>query len=197
MLANVKIFECKSCEQPLPEDQFRIHKTAGRIGKCRECERIYQREWYKSQGERGRKIKRDYMAREREKQRAYLSIDKNRDRMNERRREWHAKRFFYARANRSHFRAAGITAKQLASVWKKQRGICGLTGARRGRDAEIDHIIPIAKGGPDTIDNLRWVSGTANRLKRDLTDAELLVFCNSVISWIGIRIMEALKNGAD
>jgi 5-methylcytosine-specific restriction endonuclease McrA len=148
--------------------------------------------------EQVRAAKREQMARlrardpetARRKQRAYLDVKENRDRMNARRREWHIKRFFYSRANRSHFRAAGVTARQLASLWKQQRGVCALTGERLDRSAEIDHCIPIARGGPDTIDNLRWVSGTANRLKRDLTDAEPVKFCGSVVAWIGRRIIE-------
>jgi len=111
-------------------------------------------------------------------------VQQNRERLNAKRREWHGARFFYVRAKKM----PGITASDLARIWKAQRGRCALTGERLDRSAELDHRIPQARGGKHELNNLRWVSAAANRAKRDLTDAEFLVLCHGVVRWIGERI---------
>lgn len=107
----------------------------------------------------------------REKQRQWVAA--NRERLNATRREWHGIRFFYVRAKR----LPDVTAKQLASLWRQQRGLCALTGERLDRTAELDHKLPRARGGGHELTNLQWVTAKVNRAKRDLTDAEFLTLC--------------------
>jgi len=91
------------------------------------------------------------------------------------------RRFFYARA--CNLRGPGhATARDLAALWKAQRGLCALTGARLDRTAEMDHIIPRVRGGSDTIENLRWVTRDVNRAKRDLLDADFFALCRAVVA---------------
>lgn len=49
----------------------------------------------------------------------------------------------------------------------------------------LDHIIPKAKGGLNTIDNLAIVTPTSNKVKSDLTKEELLEFCEKVLKHNG------------
>ena len=145
--------------------------------------------------EQVRAAKREYMAKKRiaspdavrEKQRRW--VEKNRERLNAKRREWHGARFFYTRAKK----VQGVTAMQLWSLWKGQRGVCALTGERLDRTAELDHKMPQARGGSHSIENLQWVTAKVNRAKRDLTDAEFLALCESVVRWIGQRIDAAVR----
>jgi 5-methylcytosine-specific restriction endonuclease McrA len=58
------------------------------------------------------------------------------------------------------------------------------------RTAQLDHILPRAKGGGDHISNLRWLCPEANYAKRDLTDEEFFALCGDVIIRIGRRIQE-------
>jgi 5-methylcytosine-specific restriction endonuclease McrA len=97
------------------------------------------------------------------------------------------RRFFWRRA----CKLDGVTARDLASLWKSQRGLCALTGRKMDRSAQVDHILPRAKGGGDDIRNLRWVCEEANLSKRHMTDAQFLILCADVMSWIGRRIQEA------
>lgn len=175
------------------ETEYRIHKRGYRIGKCRECERAYQREWSQRDPEKYRSRKRESMARQRaadpDKARAYRNAyhAANREAQTEKMRLYYAKRFFWGRVMklRSKIRA---TPTELASIWKQQRGRCALTGSRLDRSAELDHIIPRARGGDDSAANLRWVTAEVNRAKRDMTDAEFFALCGSVMHWIGRRI---------
>lgn len=97
--------------------------------------------------------------------------------------------FFSWRAEGFRGHCGPITAQQLAHLWRKQRGLCALTGRRLDRSAELDHINPRANGGLHDLDNLQWVTREANRAKRDLSETEFYALCRDVIRWIGERIM--------
>lgn len=137
-----------------------------------------------------RAAKREHMARKRaaepelarKRQREW--VNQNRDRLNAKRREWHESRFFYVRAKRMR----GVTAKDLARIWKEQRGICALTGRRLDRAAELDHKLPKCRGGGNELSNLQWVTHEANFAKRDMTVDEFRALCEDCARWIGQRI---------
>lgn len=136
------------------------------------------------------RAKREGMARQRArdpdahraKQRRWC--DHNRDKVRQKVREYHGRRFFWAKCCRlRREEKSTVTPHQLASLWKRQRGLCGLTGERLSRQtAELDHILPKARGGCGVLENLRWVTKVANRSKRDLTDEEFISLCGSVIA---------------
>jgi 5-methylcytosine-specific restriction endonuclease McrA len=44
-------------------------------------------------------------------------------------------------------------------------GLCGICGEMLVEPLELDHIIPIAKGGPHTQDNLQFTHALCNRRK--------------------------------
>lgn len=140
-----------------------------------------------------RESKRLHMARKRASDpdavRAYQRTfhTKNRDRNTAKMREYYARRFFWGRAMK--LRGEGrATYLDLARIWKRQRGLCALTGERLDRTAEVDHIIPKVRGGSDQAGNVRWVTRRVNLAKRDLTDEEFLALCSNVMRWIGMRI---------
>lgn len=113
------------------------------------------------------------------KQRAYLLA-------------WRERHFFAWRARIFSMHYAPITAKQLALLWRQQRGRCGLTGRKLDRSAVIDHILPISRGGSHGLENLRWTTDEANHAKRDLTDEEFFALCHTVTEWIGRQIAAVL-----
>lgn len=102
-------------------------------------------------------------------------------------RDYYARRFFWGKAMKLR-RVDRATAKDLAGLWKRQRGRCALTGARLGRDAHLDHKLPKARGGGDEATNLQWVAPSVNLAKRDMTDAEFVAMCANVMTWLGERI---------
>jgi 5-methylcytosine-specific restriction endonuclease McrA len=140
-----------------------------------------------------RAAKREHMARRRAQDpdaaRAYQRHrhQMNRERIRLQLRAYFGRRFFWARASRlrGHGRA---TAADLARLWRRQRGLCALTGRRLDRSAQIDHILPKARGGGDQATNLRWVCSQVNIAKRHMTDDEFFGLCADVMAWIGRRI---------
>jgi hypothetical protein len=193
------VFVCRSCELEKPASEYRVHKRGYRIGKCRPCENAYQREWTQREPDKIRKRKRESMAKRRaadpEGARAYRSAwhAANRDVRTAKMREYAQRRFFWNRE--MHLRQPGrATARQLARLWKDQRGRCALTGRRLDRTAHLDHIEPLAGGGGDGIGNLRWLCHEANLAKRALSDDQFFALCLAVaqgapcMSWIGRRL---------
>lgn len=145
-----------------------------------------------------RKAKREHMAKRRaadpERARAIGRAHHSRHREQNcaRLRDYYARRFFWGRAMK--LRGTGrATHRQVASLWKQQRGRCGLTGRRMDRTAQLDHILPKARGGNDSIENLRWVCEEVNIAKRHMTDEEFGVLCGDVIRWIGKRVERVVK----
>lgn len=83
----------------------------------------------------------------------------------------------------SRARQRGTTIDRLVRLWHLQQGLCALTGdALPSLDgAEVDHIVPRSRGGPDDPDNLRLVCRAANRAKGNLLDEEFFMLCERVI----------------
>lgn len=198
------MFICKSCELTKEASEYRIHKRGYRIGKCRDCEREYQRELSRRDPEKYRARKRESMARRRaadpEAARAYRNAyhAANRKVQTKKMRDYYARRFFWGKAMklRGTDRA---NAKKLANLWRAQKGLCALTGRRLDRTAQLDHKTPKARGGGDEIQNLQWLCPEANLAKRDLTDAEFATLCEDVMRWIGERIaaVDAVKSAEE
>ena len=142
-----------------------------------------------------REAKRKHMAERRaanpEKARAYQAQHraKNRDQLNAVRRAAHKGRIFWVRS----LKFKGVKAKDLSRLWKMQRGLCALTGRKLDRTAQVDHKIPLARGGGDNIENLQWTTAEANRAKRDLKEDEFLELCLDASAWIGQRIDAAVR----
>lgn len=195
------MFVCKRCDVEKPRDEYRTHKRGHRIGSCRECERAYQREWSRRDPEKYRARKRESMARRRaadpEAVRAYARRDHaaNREARTAKMREYTRRRFFWTKAKklRGPDRA---TARDLAALWKAQRGRCALTGRRLDRSAQLDHRKAKARNGADHIGNLQWLCEEANLAKRALPEEQFIALCGDVMRWIGERIqaVEALTS---
>lgn len=49
-----------------------------------------------------------------------------------------------------------------------------------GLDATLDHIVPVAKGGTDTIDNVQFVHSMANQMKWSYLESEFLGFIKAI-----------------
>ena len=67
-----------------------------------------------------------------------------------------------------------IPAKTRRRLYGLQSGKCeGCWSDLPLRNLEVDHIVPISKGGTDDFDNLQLLCGTCNRIKGD-RDMEFL-----------------------
>lgn len=100
-------------------------------------------------------------------------------------RQYDDRTFFAKRTRSGDLRYSIGLAKTLCSLWKEQRGKCVLTGRRLDRyNAEVDHVVPLSKGGLNTRSNLRWLHKDVNQAKRSLSDVEFIRLCKDVIEHI-------------
>lgn len=77
--------------------------------------------------------------------------------------------------------------KELEILWEEQDGRCAYTNTRLipGINAQVDHSVPRARGGTETIDNLQWVCGAVNYMKSDLRHDEFLGIISIISGNIG------------
>ena len=94
----------------------------------------------KRTAEQTREAKRKHMAERRaENPEAMRAVSRNfhrkhKERINAQRRGHHVTRLFWTRA----LKFRGVTASDLAKLWKAQRGLCALTGRKMDRSAQVD-----------------------------------------------------------
>lgn len=80
------------------------------------------------------------------------------------------------------------TVAQVAALFEQQQRICPLTGRALTLDnAQLDHIVPFSRGGPGTIDNLRWVHEDANQAKSNMSDRDFDAVCVDRAKVLGMR----------
>ena len=74
--------------------------------------------------------------------------------------------------------------KELKKLIEKQDYKCALTGDVISFDMniELDHKLPKYRGGLNDLLNVQWVTKEANWFKRALTETELLILCEKIIS---------------
>ena len=67
---------------------------------------------------------------------------------------------------------------------EKQRFLCAMTGWNLTPEtATIDHIVPLADGGTDEIENLMWVAWDVNRSKGTMSRERFVEVCQAVATF--------------
>uniref|UniRef100_A0A6M3LK79 Putative homing endonuclease n=1 Tax=viral metagenome TaxID=1070528 RepID=A0A6M3LK79_9ZZZZ len=73
--------------------------------------------------------------------------------------------------------------------------ICYLTGRQidtsRSRSYHFDHMLPVSKGGKNTLDNLGICIKEANMAKNDMTVVEFLELCKDVLEYNGYGVTKS------
>lgn len=103
-------------------------------------------------------------------------------------RKWHKEHPENGRVH-SHKRRARLngnggshTEKEILNRFNQQNGLCFWCEKELGKDYQIDHIVPISKGGRNDIDNIVVTCPYCNRSKKDKLPTE----------WLGEKATELL-----
>lgn len=103
-------------------------------------------------------------------QRAYRMRSDVRSRSGERSRQWKRDNPDLVRASERRRRArkqgCAIEVVDLVEVLRRSRGLCGLCGKPlKLFDTQFDHIVPLARGGVHSTDNLQAAHALCNQRK--------------------------------
>jgi CRISPR/Cas system Type II protein with McrA/HNH and RuvC-like nuclease domain len=75
-----------------------------------------------------------------------------------------------------------VTAKRLRRLLEKQGYKCFFSGRPlEPNTASVDHLLPVSRGGTNTIDNVCVVHMDINRAKGTLTASEFIGLCREVV----------------
>lgn len=159
---------CSKCGISKPLSEYAKGGAAYRYANglmtvCKACWKVYADDWRAKNPDKHR----GYQAKTRAREKAILGFF-----------EWRARKW-----NEKARHGGKITPKEIMSLWKRQRGYCALSGRKLGRNAHLDHILPVSEGGKGTISNLRWVDPDTNRIRSAMSDDEFFVLCKDVIRY--------------
>lgn len=187
---------CSRCEEAklATREYFEIHdqKPDGLRPECRVCMNTYMRNHRNENLERFRKYaravyhrnpetQRRYRESRREAQRQYNRIYavKNSDRLVERARQWAlnnpernrllsrvASRKRYSRLKNTE---GSYSADDITCLYEEQSGLCAYCGIRLYGEYDIDHVVPLSRGGSNWPDNLLLACPSCNRRKNTKT----------------------------
>lgn len=187
--------QCKTCKETKDVGEF--HKSTvckdGREGSCKNCKSARQRARREADPEAVRAIEKKYRTnnpdavrakgrrwrqanpeRQRENNRTWYA--NNRERRDALAREWKAanphKVSGYVQQHRA-LKAGAIFGDVDWAAAQTGYTVCYLCGEPLSGDIDVDHVIPLSRGGAHSMENLRPTHASCNRSKQYLTLDEL------------------------
>ena len=155
-----RTYTCKECEKKAAKENYHHRKKHGKTKltpEQREMRKQYYRDYYQANREKKKEYDREYQRTSRGKKVMKKGHARRRKRLKN-------------QAGEPYERWEVIERDSVNGVLNCQ--ICGKI-LERVRDVQIDHIIPIAEGGIDGLDNVRCVCKVCN-LTRPKNGADLI-----------------------
>ncbi len=183
---------CNKCKTEKPTSEYYKHDSTKDFlhPTCKVCSKARSQAWAEKNKEKRREISRNYVKRnpQKRKESSAKYYQANKEKQNatrvqwvkdnpEKIREYGRRHANLRRARKLHNGAEPYTEKQMLETYGTNCYLCNepvdLTAARRvgaegwERGLHIEHVIPLSKGGPDTLENVRPAHGLCNMLKSD------------------------------
>lgn len=176
---------CSICQKEKAAESFGIDR--GRpMARCRSCHAAAQRERWRSNPD-AKLIDKAGKMRRRDKVRAHDAMRSKRDRAKKRQwqKQWRTnnperarhKSVEYQGKRRARLKAAGgcpFTADDVAKIISNQKGRCWWCLKKIKGAPAMDHRMPLAKGGPNSVDNIVASCSPCNRSKGAKTPAQFV-----------------------
>ena len=76
---------------------------------------------------------------------------------------------------------AEVDATDLKKLLEVQGYKCALSGVRlEPKNAELDHKVPLSRGGTNDLGNLQWLDRNVNRAKGTMDNEEFIAMCKQI-----------------
>ena len=194
---NINFRKCNKCNTLKSIDEFPKdnHKKGGYRYYCRECQKKYYKTYYNKNKEKQKERVKEYYWNNLEKIKSYCQKNrkkrsiyanqyrkKNKEKLNLYRNQWRKENPEKRKMNDKNRRglqnnAEGkITSTILKYLKRRAMGKCEYCG-KIETNLEIDHIIPLSKGGTNKLNNLALVCKSCNSSKKD----------KDLIEWINLK----------
>lgn len=86
-----------------------------------------------------------------------------------------------------------VTTNRILDLIKRSEYRCALTGRRlEPKDASLDHIVPVSKGGAHVMSNLQIVHKQINQAKGTMTGSEFVAMCREVVAYADLKACNAV-----
>ncbi len=141
---------CCTCavEKPLEDFHRKSDMTDGRQALCKECIAQYKRDWRAKNRDHVRAVDRAYYARTVDHQRNRLRLKNH--------------------VRKARLRANGVFVVTIRDLNALMRQSCAASHLSPcDGEKQVDHIVPIARGGQHSIGNLQVLCAHHNSAKRD------------------------------
>ncbi len=175
-MSNQILKKCRLCNLLKPTIMY--HKRAlskdGLKTECKECAKKAGIIYKKNNAEKVKNSKRDSYLKNKEKNdiNRFKDIEKIRDKNRTSQKKWREKNKILSTSNlkkiykeRMEVKKIGINRKKEKDWIKKQTKICFYCNRNLGNRFDVDHYIPISKGGAHEIENLRICCSKCNKVK--------------------------------
>lgn len=170
-IATMKL--CTKCKEGKPLDQFHKQRAQpdGHKSICRTCAKVYKRQWY----ERNKQIVLEQNRQWRHNNKEHLAElvkrweGENKDRVRQMRARWRGQSKEQIREYRARYRAAlqnasgDFTVREWIELCEVYGNVC--LCCRRAESLEVDHVIPLSRGGSNSIANIQPLCRSCNRKK--------------------------------
>jgi 5-methylcytosine-specific restriction endonuclease McrA len=171
--------KCTECQVEKLENEFYL-RCGSLLPHCKACHRARNKRYWANRTEKQRQKQREW---------ARANPPKRSKSYYKRRVAYH-RRFYAARPFKRLAKAINkksqfglISAVELRRIAKKQKCLCALSGRKlTANNISPDHIIPLAKGGNNSAQNIQLVTKEANLAKHILSKEELLSLCRDVVA---------------
>lgn len=175
-MAEIVYKTCSGCGQAKDREEFSFNRKSkdGRQCVCRVCANERFKRWRSENIDEARRASREryhaspekFIARVKRYAQENPHVNRAaRQRWKERHPEKHKAAAFNTGARRRAKTAVGVKLAELSAWEAKQKKHCYWCGAKCLRDYEIDHYVPLSKGGEHKLSNLVISCGPCNRKK--------------------------------
>lgn len=173
---------CGRCHLSKCVDLFKRDKSRkdGRYPACKACLGTQRGQRTKEEKEKAAIYHREYAQANsiRIKQNHKRWRDTNKDRVLEYWRDYHQRNPEYARSSTRNRRArlrnaeGSHNANEILQMYKDQEALCAYCAVFLDNEFDVDHMVPLSRGGTNDWRNLALTCVNCNRRKRDLTAEE-------------------------